>query len=610
MTKLRHVFAIDVVVESPFIFPGAETHAVGVDTPALRDDDHRAVLPADHLKGLLLEAVQALKDKAPGALGGWDAGDLFGRERGNDRNTQSWEPARGRLLFADLFAEEDAKWRARPSSERVHTRIQIDDQSGAVAEGMLQEIELCAPFAARVKFTGAIIFHGTEKEGAAVKTLLTKALRLVPYFGGHRSIGFGRHVFEHSGITSGRSTPVIELSSREAPARRATYEATFDRPFLIASTATADNIFEGGTIVPGGAVKGAVADMLERAGLKPRDESELSRVLARLRVSHAFPIRDGVLLDRAIPLSIAAVPDSRAPANADRRYLFADAVSAPSGLIDGRCADFQADWKREVLEECRKVMNRPAAEDVASRPRVHTAIARETGTALEENLFVEVARGPRQGSEPLTVRFSIDFAEGDERTAAAEDIAAILARPLDAIGKTRAIMTPKLVGKTAPAPRAAGAGPWIVVLETAAAILDLDSEHAPRDGDRPTSAREQLEAYVAKAIPGARLADCFLRVRRAGGYHARRVKPYRPVTLFEPGSTLLIECAEGAEPGAVVATLRQFERSGLPVMRWTDTGGLRAVEDWRECAHLPQNGYGEISVDDAAFASVRAAMAS
>ena len=64
MTRLRHVFRLEVVVESPFIFPGAETHAVGVDAPAMRDDDGRASLPADHLKGLLLEAVTALEASA------------------------------------------------------------------------------------------------------------------------------------------------------------------------------------------------------------------------------------------------------------------------------------------------------------------------------------------------------------------------------------------------------------------------------------------------------------------------------------------------------------------------------------------------------------------
>ena len=41
-------------------------------------------------------------------------------------------------------------------------------------------------------------------------------------------------------------------------------------------------------------------------------------------------------------------------------------------------------------------------------------------------------------------------------------------------------------------------------------------------------------------------------------------------------------------------------------MRWNDRGGLDEITDWRACAYLPQNGYGEISVDDEAFASIRA----
>jgi hypothetical protein len=609
MTRLRHVFRLEVVVESPFIFPGAETQAVGVDAPAMRDADGRALLPADHLKGLLLEAVTALEQAAPAVLGGLTRRDLFGRVKANetdplDGEPDGWAPARGRLLFADLVAAEDSDWCKRTKSQRAHTRVQIDDERGAVADGMLQVVELCAPFATEVWFEGELLFHGEAAEGARAEALLAKALKLVPFFGGHRSIGFGRHCTEKSKIMLSGAAPVIAPAARKTPRRRMHFDATFDRPFLVATRAIGGNIFIGETIAPGGAIKGALADMLERAGLDPRGEGVLSGVLARLRISHAFPVDNGVLLDRAIPLAIKAIKDSKAAG----QLVFGDASLDGSGLIDGRCADFQPDWKDEISEQFRRIVNRPAAE-VPHRPRIHTAINRQTGAALEENLFVEVAGGPGagDGKQQLTLRFSVEFAEGEEKTEAATDIAAILAQRLDAIGKTRAIMTLKPAGEPPARPPPKGAGPWTVLLETPAALLDLDSPHAPKADGRPAPANVQLDAYIKTAIPGSRLDDCFLGLRRAGGFHARLSQgPYQPTTLFAAGSTLRIACDDPASAGAVAGRLAKLERTGLPVMRWNDRGGLDEITDWRACAYLPQNGYGEISVDDQAFASIRA----
>ena len=604
MTALRHIFELRVVVESPFIFPGAEMHSVGVDATALRDDDGHAILPTDHLKGLLLEAARtcAPNDPPTPLIDERTRNDWFGTEKGNDANDQSWEPDRGRLLFADLAAEKDGAWDNQPSSRRLHTRIQIDDERGAVEEGMLQTIELAAPFGRLITFAGKMLFHGEEVEARQVEKSLTKALRLIPFFGGLRSIGFGRHRAEQSSIAHLNSEPLIAPSLRQAPAARLVFEATFDRPFLIAATALANNIFVGGTVLPGGAIKGALADMLARAGLQPDARKaaavpELSQVLGRLHVSHAFPVENGARLDRSLPLSIKTLGGEA----------FQDAGvdgDEARGLIGGMCADFQPDWKSKDFAAFGKTTGRNVTLGrLSHRQRTHTVIDRATGTAKDENLFVEVARGPQLDKQPLRLRFRVEFAAGDERTEAAKDIAAILAGPIDAIGKTRAVMRLKPVDDR-PDPPVADLGPWRVVLETPAALLDLDSPLAPRDGDRPVSARAQLAAYVSEVVKGAELNDCFLQLRRAGGYHARRgSRPYRPTLIFEPGSTLLLRRVAGASDDPAQA-LRIYLKAGLPVMRWTSATTMAKETDWTANAYLPQNGYGEISVDDEVFAKL------
>lgn len=668
MTQRRHVLSITVGVRSPFVIAGVEASAVGIDTPALRDETERPVLPGDQLKGLLRDAADTLNTAAPAALDGSNIRDLFGRvyNRGTDEEEAqqqpdpflSFAPNRGSLIFADLVAETMRKrplgaadttitdWPSEPikawaesarrSSDQPanhFTRIKIDGTTGTVEHGMLQVVELAAPLAAVAEFKGEAVLYASDATAARVQKLLDRALRIVPYFGGLRSAGFGEHVAQASSVVLTASRDLIPAAPPWGDGERFTLVGTFDRPYLVAAQRESDNIFVGSAVVPGGVIKGALAMMLERAGYGRDGEigGAHGRVLAAMRISHAFPLdaAQELELDRALPLSAMHDPDSKQYACAFAQRAEADDERAiPCGILNDRCADFQPDWKGAAQSDFARAVKRPAAEEVPYLPRGHTTIDAERGVAQDQDLYVEVSRGARAGGDPRRFRFAVDFgacAASPEERPAVINIQRLLRAGLDGVGKTRAHFSlasapsPQDARRRIPGrPALGGRVSWRIMLETAGILLDPEDPHDPEDPQsRPEKSAHRvtdtLKAYFRDVVPDAALCDDGHYVQRVlvGAYQARRRRPdgntlpYRPYSLFTAGSCFLLEAAQ-ADAEKVAHCLAELERNGLPVRRW-GRNGLAPVTSWRECPYLPENGYGAISVEDPVFDAIEGA---
>ena len=130
-----------------------------------------------------------------------------------------------------------------------------------------------------------------------------------------------------------------------------------------------------------------------------------------------------------------------------------------------------------------------------------------------------------------------------------------------------------------------------MVAETPAFLFD------PRD-QRPL--RELYASYWASACPGASLVDFFASQTLAGGYLGHRRRAFGdnviyPFVLTQPGSVFLLE-------GEIGEALNGLLRSGLPVTKMVDGRPL----SWVNCPYMPENGYGEISVDYLADAGMAA----
>lgn len=101
------------------------------------------------------------------------------------------------------------------------------------------------------------------------------------------------------------------------------------------------------------------------------------------------------------------------------------------------------------------------------------------------------------------------------------------------------------------------------------------------------------------------VANYFQRCSLAGGQYFRRRfaranARYKPYLLSSEGSTFLLEPTPGKEKEAI-ARLDEWLRMGLPlsasVRQFYDIPDDLA-DQWKHCPYLPENGYGEIAVND------------
>jgi hypothetical protein len=90
-------------------------------------------------------------------------------------------------------------------------------------------------------------------------------------------------------------------------------------------------------------------------------------------------------------------------------------------------------------------------------------------------------------------------------------------------------------------------------------------------------------------------------IRRCGARREEKNAQYRPYSRVGEGNCFLLS-ATAANESAAARKLAYHEQSGLPVYAFDDrNGALAEVTDWEACPFLPENGFGEISVEDACF---------
>ena len=594
--KTRAVFAITLAVRSPFLFRALTGAMLGVDAAQLRDQDGCAIIPSDQVRGVLRQALNYLGEAAPAVIAAGQIETLLGNlspKQGSPKYREPDEPDRSSLIFSDLRA-------AGCDGGAVETtRIEIDEETGAVKTGHVQVIELAAPYGAEVAFEGEIVAFADPGTLDALKEALGKALAIIPAIGAYKSAGFGEIVHEQSGIDFKEGHALAMPAAAPRGDLRRAYWVTFDRPILVDAARVADNTFLGSAIIPGSTFKGALAQRLAYAGEDP-EHGTYSKALSGIRFSHAFPeARDGRPSGAPFPLSLVGLKSSN---------MIGDALDVPYGKgaqIDGESPLFVADWKPGLSLEAEKRLGWPHYEAPEPMARTHTAIDEE-GVAAEEQLYTTVALSvlrPEGWAEPGPRRwlFVADGSRVEDQEKCAQ-LFALLEQGLEPLGKTNAR------AKLTPAGSAIAALPcaipihgretqFTVVLKTPAIIAD-----ALGDGD----VQEQYERYFREQCPAAALKSFFASQRLAGGYHATRRRPYGsayyPFVLTEPGSVFLLEAESGAA-NAVQERLSDLARDGLPLPPLKHAASL----NWRNCPFVPENGFGEIAVDylsDASTASL------
>lgn len=570
-------FPLKLTLRSPFMLQGLQRAAYGVDASALRDAEGRPLIPADHVKGLLRQAYQELAQPGAAHAGRDDVARLFGTESEEAAADGEQDvPKRASLVFSDLAAEDAGKDRLHQSG--TFPRVAICDRTGSAQTGHLQVIELAAPLGAEVTFHGELTALAPPLEAAKLREDLQRALALIPAVGGFRSAGFGEVVPACSSVGDPDERdllPAAPSGSDTPPTDTAEFVMRFDRPVLVDARRVADNYFQGATIVPGGAIKGALARRLELGG---RLDDDLGRSLSQVVIGHAFPLSDtGHRLDTPLPASLVAAKDE---STGDPR--FADALlhtGAAGVLLGDRVPVFQGDWKGGWAAKFCRREDLPGSANLRRDTRTRTRIDSDTGVAADQALFSFSAVETRNTQWALTIQ------RNGIPPAHFELFCATLAGGLDGIGKTDA--RAELWREDAAPPKiepVANDRPdqWAVTLLTPALLTDPGSR-APL--------REQYAAYWRDVLgDGVGLLNFFAQIRLAGGYQAVRYRlfgrRYFPFVLTEAGASFLLQ-------GDVRDSLEGLARTGLPVAR------IREAEatDWRKCPFVPENGYGAITTN-------------
>ncbi len=146
-------------------------------------------------------------------------------------------------------------------------------------------------------------------------------------------------------------------------------------------------------------------------------------------------------------------------------------------------------------------------------------------------------------------------------------------------------------------------GLWIVTLQTPALLVAVAKFTEPASEDE---LRGLLEQYWVD-VSGANMAldDYFARWELAGGEYlqSRQVnggESYQPYLLVQPGSVFVLR-ATSTDATAASQRIRSWLETGLPIGRGVrEVFGLSGdASDWEYCPYIPQNGFGEIAVNQA-----------
>ena len=546
--------------------------------------ERRYYLPGSLLKGLLREAWQELGTVDPSyttLLPQWLG--KISPELGN-------EPMRGRMQWSDFV-----DWTTTPSTDPPsRTRIAIDDERGAADSGMLQVLE--SPYASgeTAAFEGTIHWLGSDSESERpVLEALERGLLWLRAAGGVRTAGFGGVL----GAELTASTQPLKAASSLAEKDRLELRLRFAEPVIFSKRRVADNWFESEDVISGGALKGAVATMIDA---EPGLFGDLSAELSGLGFTHAFPAAVGKPRPSQWPLSMVSYSS-----DADKPD-FGDAMTGGAKPVrQGKPWAFDIDWKDGI----RKIVERSYGWPKLERQvRVRTAFDGSKGKADEG----EVNEGGRLFAWRMVEPFDhewvccVDLSELSPE-ARKQLVALVESFGMGPLGKSKAWA--EIVPRVPDQQTASEAKHYVVTLQTPALLLDPGRMLAPNGGIGAKDAdtlRAALAAAWQEVSGGAlRLVDYFQRCSLAGGgYLLQRFgtarEQYRPYLLSDAGSTFRLEPAPGRETDAA-AIVGQWRKKGLPLT--ASVRGFYGIPDaaddqWKHCPYLPENGYGEIVANE------------
>jgi RAMP superfamily len=572
----------------PLLTRASEPGPIGVDLPAVRNRAEEPILPFSLVRGRLRQSFEELVDLSVLSC---DLGDLFGVYGSEKR----WDPRRGRLMFSDFTGQGG-------TSETI-PGIRIDRDRMSVARGALWLAESPVGSGVGMPFTGEIRWFAPD-EGSARETFgfVQEALRWAPSYGGERTVGFGRVADVHTTLDLSELRP---LAPEEVPETQELHLVLRLRdPFCLAALRLSDNLFESTAVIPGAAVRGTIASMVQQAlGLRvgsavdgglPEPWADLGAAFDSLRFSHFLPVpADARTVPVTPPLSLAF------PRGGDKNSWVDAALLNGPFLLDGQAPVFEPDWK-EQSGWVGADFGWPDPSQLGHSLRVRTAVARATGRADDKRLFAHDMIEPN-GFE-WHGQVALPSSDPDSRRRVWAGLLGILRGGLVGLGKTKAggevvrrdlSLTPAVHE----APDPFNGSTWVVTLQTPALLADPQVAFSAERGELALGDAYR-GAFDQLSLGRLRLVRWFTRETLTGGYLVSRFqgsKPYNPFLLTEAGSTFVFEEKPDAPTEAPPAAdiVDGWRREGLQPEWVRELYGA----GWRENPYRPEDGYGAVVVN-------------
>ncbi len=573
-------FQVRLTLVGPIISHSSSIGGYGIDAVMARTRDaagiDRFYLAGTLVKGLLGEAWQELGHH------GWR--DSYLGEISDNQNL----PNRGCIFLTDFID------RATPTGGlRTLYRNQIDSFTGSVTRGMFQILEAPWKSGEDVHFEGTVrLIAESQEKAAEMRSAIERGLHWITAAGGDRTAGFGR-VKE---IWCGPLESIQVKLPSVASSPEWLLDLTFDQPFCLAVRPVADNIFESDTVIPGGAIKGILAEAITGPGFE-----ELKGNLHAVRFAHAFPASSTGARPERVPLSVVRYKHD------EEKCFYNVVLSQNEALSNGEEPMFQIDWKNDpVTEHC-------GWPSLDTELRVRTKIDDVTRRAEDANLFAYrmiVPHGYKVGdtveNRVWRSRISLDKVPEGARPIVAEQLRILLGAGLCGLGKTKAWARPTIQAAKPLPYRERPDRLFIVTLQTPALLCD-PRDLAPDENAAGFATVEAMHAAYEKAwndLSGGvlELSHYFHQNSLAGGGYMRHrfqyKEQYRPYLLTDPGSVFVFQVKDES-------TARQLAevwlRDGLPIRGairdFYHLAGLDPSRWWQRCPYLPENGFAEVAIN-------------
>lgn len=600
MTKYQSTIQLKIL--GPFLTAATSSEIYNLDKAFYRNASNEPVIPSSHIKGKLRMALEEL---AHVDVDGFylDVDTWFGTES----EEGSYEPLPGLLNFSDFRLVGEV-------NSQTRTRTAIDTKSGTAAEKQLRQVEDLFLAGKSTTWEGKVVFYiEGQEEARQINNALKIGFRWLTNLGAEKGVGFGRlfkvrfeklKPAESNNIDASNLGESLDLHLRIRP---------IEFIMIGGIKKPRANFVRSKRIIPGGAIKGALAFCLNQAhsikpfhhplskdiGIQMPGFELLAEYFDQIRVTHAFPARKEQPRPIKIPISVVEA--------GGKEYDMA-LTTNPSPIINGRSPAYFIDRKNSPVY----IGDAVPKEIFVTR----TEIDDKTRRSQERNLFTySFFCGEDKDKKLIEWICNVNFdniTDIEIRQQVRDQFAQAVVLYLDRLGKLNNEVKVQMFSDAAP-PAMESKGlitndEVILTLQTDSIMLNPEevrhlklgddlfqpyaeywNEISTRNGSE--SCLELMDFFAHQNFQGGYLYHRYL----GAGERKQKPKSYYPYYLTRAGSVFRLKVKDAKVARECVES---WLKGGLDFPAWAHKKyGQYDRSLWQNCPFVPENGYGEIIVN-------------